>query len=100
MNLRGEVLAVIDLKKLLGLPQPATESDPAIIVVEKSEVCTGLLVDGIGELVSLARDDFTEEPVPAGKSQLNFFEGAAHWGGVLVSILSLEGLIQSGCCCW
>lgn len=95
MNLRGEVLLAIDLKRFFGLPQDKPATDPAVIVVEQGGVRTGLLVDSIGDLVSLEQDDFTEEPIPAGKSQPSFFEGAAQWGDVLLSIIRLEGLLQS-----
>lgn len=95
MNLRGEVLSVIDLKRFLGLPQDKAVSDPAIIVVEQGEVRTGLLVDSIGDLVGLAQENISEEPVLAGKSQPSFFEGAARWREVLLSIIRLEKLLCS-----
>jgi purine-binding chemotaxis protein CheW len=91
MNFRGEVLTAIDLKQFFGLPQLTLESDATIIVVEHYKVRAGLLVDGIGDLVSLSRDDFTEEPVLAERSQPTFFGGTAHWGDILVSIIRLEG---------
>ena len=95
MNLRGEVLSVIDLKRFLGLPQDKAVSDPAIIVVEQGGVRTGLLVDSIGDLVGLAQENISEEPVLAGKSQPSFFEGAARWREVLLSIIRLEKLLCS-----
>ncbi len=92
MNFRGEVLSAIDLKQLFGLPKLTLDSDATIIVVEHDKVRTGLLVEGIGDFVSLSQDDLTEEPVLAEKSQPTFFEGAAHWGDILVSIVRLEGV--------
>ena len=95
MNLRGEVLSVIDLKRFFGLPQDKPVPDPAIIVVEQGGVKTGVLVDSIGDLVSLTQEDITEEPILAGKSQPSFFAGAARWRELLLSIIRLEGLLQS-----
>ncbi len=100
MNFRGEVLAAIDLKELFKLPQLTLKSDPAMIVVEHGKVRTGLLVDGVGDLASLSQDEFAEEPVLAVKSQTTFFEGTAHWGDVPVTIIRLEGLLQSAGGCW
>lgn len=100
MNFRGEVLAAIDLKELFELPQLALKSDPAMIVVKHGKVRTGLLVDGVGDLASLSQDESGEEAVLAEKSQTTFFEGTAHWGDVPVTIIRLEGLLQSAGGCW
>ena len=95
MNLRGEVLTAIDLKRILGLPQPTPPSDPALIVVEQGEVRTGLLVDRIGDLVTLVQDDFIEAPLPAEKSHPDLFVGKARRGDLLLGIIAVEKLLQS-----
>ena len=95
MNLRGEVLSVVDLKRFFGLSQDVSAEDQAIVVVEHGQVRTGLLVDAIGDLVDLAPDAMTEEPLLVGQAQCAFFEGAARWGDVLLSIIELEGLLQA-----
>jgi purine-binding chemotaxis protein CheW len=95
MNLRGEVLSVIDLKRFFGLNQGDPGADQAIVVVEYGGVRTGLLVDSIGDLVNLATGELSEEPVLPGRSQPGFFEGAARWHEVLVSIIRLEGILES-----
>ena len=95
MNFRGEVLSAIDLKKFLGLPQSEATTDPAIVVVEQGERQTGLLVDEIGDLIDLTPEELSEKPITTAESQRLFFEGAAHWGEVLLSIIKLEGIFQS-----
>jgi len=95
INLRGEVLSTIDLKKFFGLPQGESTEDQAIIVVEHSGVRTGLLVDDIGDLVNLAPEDLSEEPLLAGTSQRVFFEGAAPWGEGFLTVIRPEGIFQA-----
>jgi purine-binding chemotaxis protein CheW len=95
MNFRGKVLSAIDLKKLFDLPESESTADQAIVVVEHGEMQTGLLVDEIGDLIDLALEDLSEEAITAGESQRAFFEGATHWGEVLLSIIKLEGIFQS-----
>ena len=56
---------------------------------------TGLLVDEIGDLIGLSPEDLCEEPITTGESQRLFFEGAAHWGETLISIIKLEGIFHS-----
>ncbi|UCG21676.1 MAG: purine-binding chemotaxis protein CheW [Deltaproteobacteria bacterium] len=95
MNFRGEVLSAVDLKKLFGLAQSESTADQAIVVVEQGEMQTGLLVDEIGDLIELAPDDLSEEAITAGELQRVFFEGATHWGDILLSIIKLEGIFGS-----
>jgi purine-binding chemotaxis protein CheW len=95
MNFRGEVLSVLDVKRFFGLPESECKTDQAIIVVEEGEVRTGLLVDEIGDLVSLTSKHLSEEPILAGTSQRAFFLGAAHWGEILLSVIDLDGILQS-----
>ena len=45
INLRGEILSTIDLKRFLGFPRGSVTEALRIIVVEQSGVRTGLLVD-------------------------------------------------------
>lgn len=95
MNLRGEVVSAIDLKRFLGLPRAAPYSDPTIVVVEQREVRAGLLVDTIGDLMGVNPKELNEEPPLVGGARRSFFHGACRWGEVLVSIINLETLLQS-----
>ena len=95
MNLRGEVLSVIDLKSFFGLDPGESSTEQAIVVVEHGDMVTGLLIDGIGDLVSLASEELSEEPLLPRESQGVFFEGAARWQGVLLTVVRLEGILES-----
>ena len=95
INLRGEVLSTIDLKSFFGLPQGEPTEEQALIVVEYAGMRTGLLVDDIGDLVNLAPEDLSEEPLLAGTSERVFFEGAAPWGEGFLTVIRLEGIFQA-----
>jgi len=45
--------------------------------------------------VPLSPEDLTEEPLVAGRAQRATFEGVARFKGGLVSLINLEGLLQS-----
>ena len=61
-NLRGQVIAAVDLRVQLGLP-PRTNQGPAMnVIVRTDEESVSLLVDRIGEVVTLNDDTF--EPPP------------------------------------
>lgn len=60
VNLRGQVLAVIDLSKRLGVVSKERSENTRIIVVEVGENTVGMLVDSVSEVLRLP-SDFVEE---------------------------------------
>lgn len=94
MNFRGEILPVIDLKRFFSLPQSEPAAERIVVVVKHGEVRTGLLVDGVGDLVPLSPDDLTEEPLVPRQAERATFDGVARFKGGLVSLINLEGLLQ------
>jgi purine-binding chemotaxis protein CheW len=62
MNLRGQVVTAIDLRRRLGLEAAATDAAPTHLVVRVGDSVACLLVDRIGEVRTLDQDD--HEPTP------------------------------------
>lgn len=61
-NLRGQVIAAVDLRVRLGLPQRDREGTAMNVIVRDGEEPVSLLVDRIGEVIQL--DDESSEPPP------------------------------------
>ena len=62
INLRGQIVTAIDLRRRLGLP-PRTEGQPLMnVVVRSSGGAVSLLVDDIGDVVETCAESF--EPPP------------------------------------
>jgi purine-binding chemotaxis protein CheW len=62
-NLRGQVIAAIDLRVQLGLtPRPATNAATTNVIVRTNDEPLSLLVDRIGEVITLS--DSASEPPP------------------------------------
>lgn len=80
MNLRGEILAVLDPAPLLGLAPCRRGPDARIVVVEPDGRAAGLLVDALGSLRVVSDDGL--RPVPA--------HVPAPIAGLLEGVLSLE----------
>lgn len=62
VNLRGQVLAVIDLAKKLGLVAKKLEEHVRIIIVEVGEYTVGMIVDSVSEVLRLSAN--SSEAVP------------------------------------
>jgi len=62
INLRGQIVTAIDLRRRLGLPERAPERRPMNVVLRIEESAVSLLVDEIGEVMEVERRLF--EPPP------------------------------------
>ncbi len=61
VNLRGQILTILDIGVLLGFEKPGRDSGSHIIVFKHTRV--GFAVDQIGDVFSIGRERI--EPVPA-----------------------------------
>ena len=57
LNLRGRIVTVIDLANRLQLDAPRDATAPMIIGIERGAESLGILVDRVGEVLSLADGD-------------------------------------------
>ncbi len=63
VNLRGQVVAVIDLAKRLGISAKQKGENTRIIIVEFGESTVGMIVDSVSEVLRLSSENV--EAVPA-----------------------------------
>lgn len=97
MNLRGQVIAVIDLAKRFGIPPREELSASArIVIAEIGKHAIGILVDEVPEVAKLAEEDI--EPAPEaiqGKGERDYIKGIGKLGERLIIILDLEKVLAA-----
>ncbi|NLW16244.1 MAG: chemotaxis protein CheW [Firmicutes bacterium] len=94
INLRGEVVPVIDLRRRLDLP-PATEDvDAHIVVVLAGEQLVGLIVDEISHVLSLPATAIQPADQVIGEANRNFLQGVGQGEQGLIIILDLERVVD------
>jgi purine-binding chemotaxis protein CheW len=88
INLRGQVIPVLDLSlRLLGTPLVRSVFS-RIVVAESDSGLVGLAVDSANEVASIAEDDIMEPPASALSAETaEAFEGVANHGERLVILL-------------
>jgi purine-binding chemotaxis protein CheW len=62
INLRGQIVTAIDMRKRLGFPPRLPDQRPMNVVVQNSEGVVSLLVDGIGDVVEVEPAQFEAVP--------------------------------------
>jgi purine-binding chemotaxis protein CheW len=62
INLRGQIVTAIDMRRRLGLQPPAEDQTPMNIVVRTSEGVVSLLVDEIGDVLDVDAATYERPP--------------------------------------
>jgi purine-binding chemotaxis protein CheW len=69
MNLRGQLVPAIDMYELLNLEARTDQSESISIILKQDGFLVALLVDDVGEILSLDQDTF--EPPPSNFSVIS-----------------------------
>lgn len=88
VHYRGEVLTTVSMRQLLALP--AREGAHDILVLESAGGCFGLLVDAVGEVLTLSSDDYEPNPSILDQRQKALFAGAYKLKDKLLTMLNAE----------
>lgn len=75
MNLRGQIITVIDQGKKIGFQPSIITPDSRVIIVQSQGEFVGLLVDRISDVVTVKRKDISESPANIKGAQGRFFHG-------------------------
>ena len=62
MNLRGQIVTAIDLRKRLDLPESEAGSEPVNVVIQTDDGAVSLLVDEIGDVLEVGEEQFERPP--------------------------------------
>jgi purine-binding chemotaxis protein CheW len=62
MNIRGQVITVIDLRKRLGLAIKELTQESAVVVCENDGVRVGALVDSVNQVLNPKADEIHDKP--------------------------------------
>ena len=62
MNLRGQIVTGLDLRRRLDLPDRPKETHPMNVVIRSADGAVSLLVDEIGDVVEVTEESFERPP--------------------------------------
>ena len=90
VHYRGDVLTTVSLRQLLALPPRQGPQD--ILVLESSGGCFGLLVDSVGEVLTVSSADHEPNPSTLDQRRKSLFAGAYKLKDKLLVMLDPERL--------
>ncbi len=94
INLRGEIVPVIDLKKRFDLPLSETTDSTRIIIVSIDDITVGMIVDSATEVIQLSQDDIEPAPPITGSIDANYLDGVGKIDGRLLILLNVAKLLK------
>lgn len=80
LNLRGQIVTAVDLRRRLGLPPNPSEEGSMNVVVQHNDEPFSFLVDEVGEVINVSHDLL--KPVPPTLDN--------HWQAVTAGVFWLE----------
>lgn len=90
INLRGEIIAVVDLRKRFGLEAGKLGDEARIVVVNVGDNLVGMIVDQVTQPLSLPVSQIQPPPPLAGGVDAAYLKGVGEVDGRLIVILNLE----------
>ncbi|ADL07883.1 chemotaxis protein CheW [Thermosediminibacter oceani] len=96
INLRGEIVPVIDLRKRFDLPPLEITGDTRIIIVMVDDLTVGMIVDSATEVIQLPQEAIEPSTSVAGNINSEFLEGVGKLNDRLLIILNLEKILRPG----
>ncbi|MGN6393288.1 MAG: chemotaxis protein CheW [Gemmatimonadales bacterium] len=89
-NLRGRILAVVDLRSRLGLPEVEPTPRSRIVVVDLRGRVLGLLVDAVSQVTKVPEASVVPAPEDVRTIEADYLTGVARWQSRLIILLDLE----------
>lgn len=93
INLRGNVVTVIDTRLRFGLTATDTTDNTRIVVIEAENQVVGILVDAVAEVVYLSQSEIETTPNVGNDESAKFIQGVCHKNDQLIILVDLEKLL-------
>lgn len=96
LNLRGRIVTAVDVRLRLGLPKRENDKAAMSVVVEHENELYSLLVDSVGEVLSLESRDYQRNPPTLNPRLREFSDGIYRLNDSLLVVLSVSSLLNFG----
>ena len=93
INLRGNVVSVIDARTRFGLPSRESTPMTRIIVIEAQQQIIGILVDSVAEVVDIELADIETAPNVGNDESARYIDGVVSRDDELLILVDLNKLL-------
>ena len=94
INLRGQIVTAIDMRRRLKLAPRDTDAQPMNMVVRSEEGAVSLLVDAIGDVIEVSDSCYEPPPVNMPAGQRALVDGVYKLEGTLLLVLNTDRTLK------
>lgn len=94
INLRGEVIPVIDLRSRLELEETIESDTSRVIITSSNDMVVGLLVDSSSEVIYFDNSDIDNPPNLNEKDEYSYIKGIGKKDDRLILIIDLDKILN------
>ncbi len=93
INLRGNVVTVIDTRLRFGLPDGEPTDSSRIVIIESDKQVVGIMVDAVAEVVELKESQIDSAPNVGNDESSRYIQGIATMEKGLLIVVDLQKLL-------
>ena len=94
INLRDNVVTVIDTRPRFGLPSGDVSENYRIVIIEAEKQVIGIMVDSVAEVVYLRSSEIDAAPAVGTEESAKFIQGVSNRDGQLLILVDLNKLLS------
>ncbi|MEZ6086781.1 MAG: chemotaxis protein CheW [Pirellulaceae bacterium] len=95
INLRGEVVSVVDLPRVLGLGTAEVSENSRNLIIQHDGELISLMVDRVADILSIEHESILPPPVNVKGVDSRFFKGVHTTENEIVVILEIDELLSN-----
>ena len=93
INLRGNVVTVIDTRQRFGLYNAEITDNSRIVIIEADKQVVGIMVDSVAEVVYLRQSEIETAPNVGNDESAKFIQGVCNKNGELLILVELDKMM-------
>lgn len=94
INLRGEIVPIVDLALMFGFPQPLNLEEASAIVLKVDGRLVGLAVSGVSDVIGLADEEILPPPELGDRVIASAIAGIGSRDGTSLLLLDVDQLLK------
>jgi purine-binding chemotaxis protein CheW len=96
MNLRGEIVTLVDIRGTLNLAMSPVKTGGKAVLINVDDTIAGLPVDEVFDVMYLHPQNMTAVPIAADSGGNEYLRGIAYYSEKMMSVLDLSMLFTKG----